>query len=157
MPPTSDQHSALQGLHSENVGVRGQTTVSRHMPISDCFCLFPRAHFLSLPLYMLSSLPFLGTLAFTFLWQQTQSVCRLAWCRLLPPFAMAAGKHKLTSLSHAAVRNSSQTERITFLSKHTHTKYTTAYTHIQKCTTAHTHTQCTTTHTQITRPHDLVD
>lgn len=71
--------------------------------------------------------------------------------------AMAAGKHKLTSLSHAGVRISSQTERITFfVQTHTHTKYTTAYTQIQKCTTAHTHTKCTTTHTQITRPHDLV-
>lgn len=64
-PSTSDQHSVLQELHSEDVRVRGQTTVSRHMLIPDCFCLLLRAHFLSS--YMLSSLPFLGALAFTFL------------------------------------------------------------------------------------------
>lgn len=74
----------LLGIHGENVGVRGQTTVRRQMPIPDCFGLFLQAHFLSLPPYMLSSLPFLGAPALTFLWPQTQSVCRLAWCRLLP-------------------------------------------------------------------------
>lgn len=43
----------------------------------------------------------------------------------VPPVAMAAGKHKLTSLSHAGVRNSSQTERITFFAHaraHAHTQ-----------------------------------
>ncbi len=53
---------------------------------------------------------------------------------MVPPVAMAAGKHKLTSLSHAGVRNSSQRERITFLSKPTHKIYNRTHTH------THTHT-----------------
>ncbi len=70
---------------------------------------------------------------------------------MVPPVAMAAGKHKLTSLSHAGVRNSSQREKITFLSKPTHKIYNRTHTHthtyIQKCTTAHTNTKCITTQT----------
>lgn len=92
-PSTSKQHSVLLELRSENVGVRGQTTVSRHMLIPECFCLLLQAHFLSLPPYMLFSLPFLGALAFTFLWQQTQSVCRLARCRLLPWQPVSTNSH----------------------------------------------------------------
>lgn len=110
------------------------------MPISDCFCLFPRAHFLSLPLYALFLA--LSWHSRFHLFMTADTVC--VQVGMVPPVAMAAGKHKLTSLSHAGVRNSSQTERITFLS-HTHTKYTTAYTKMYNCT--HTYTMYNQTHT----------
>lgn len=92
-PSTTDQHSVLLEFRSENVGVRGQTTNSRHILIPECFCLLLQAHFLSLPPYMIFSLPFLGALAFTFLWQQTQSACRLARCRLLPWQPVSTNSH----------------------------------------------------------------
>ncbi len=69
---------------------------------------------------------------------------------MVPPVAMAAGKHKLTSLSHAGVRNSSQRERITFLSKPTHKIYNRVHAHTRThaCTHTRTHTQmCNCTHT----------